>query len=686
MPTATGCRDEWLLRVLEARGLVSPDAAREARQAPYACVELSRRGLLTPERLAEALWEQYRIPFADPADGPADKLAAGLMPESLCRRHTVAPLRLRDDRLEVLTADPLDTVVLDEVMAAAGRPVRALFALPDRIERMIAQTYGSEAAIFDLLRELPEDDSVEFMADGEDEEAAAADQRISTPVIRLADHLIVQAVRQNASDIHVEQEESATLVRYRIDGVLRTVMSLPKHIGNGPLVSRIKIMADLDLADRRRAQDGRAKLRVGGRELGLRVSTVPTAFGEKAVLRILDARQAEVPLEALGFRPEARERIASLAGCGQGLVLVTGPTGSGKTTTLYAVLNRLKSDEVNIVTVEDPIEYRLPGINQIQVHEKAGLGFAAVLRSVLRQDPDIILVGEIRDKETADIAFQAAQTGHLVFSTLHTNDAVSTINRLVDMGVERYKIAPALAGVVSQRLVRRVCPDCAGKGCPACENAGLRGRIALAEVLDLRDPEARQRLGAAQSMENFEAVALEKGWLQRIADDARWHLRAGETTAEEAAPYLGPGLPSGKGERLPSGDGGPLPAAARRSVLIVDDCPDNRGLARDTLKADGYALAEAAGGDAALKSIQAGRPDLVLLDLMMPGLDGFAVIKRLRADPATARLPVIVLTAMSEAESQALSLELGADDYLAKPFHPRVLRARVQALFRRQQY
>jgi type IV pilus assembly protein PilB len=683
MLTITKCRDEWLLRIVQERGWVSLEAAQELRQSPYASTELVRRGLVSKERLAEAVWEQYRIPFAEPDAAAADKLAATLVPEALCRRHGLVPLRLDADALEVLTSDPLDTAALEEVMAASGRTPRTVYGLPEHIEGLINALYSSDTVIYDLLQKLPDAASVECMTGDEPEAPEAAAESIGTPVIRLANQIIAQAVRLKASDIHLEQEEKSTAVRYRIDGVLRTVMSLPKHIGNGPLISRIKIMSDLDLADRRRAQDGRAKLRVGGRELGLRVSTIPTAFGEKAVLRILDQRSAEVPLESLGFRARVRERIAELAGCGQGLLLVTGPTGSGKTTTLYSILNRLKSDQVNIVTVEDPIEYRLPGINQIQVHEKAGLGFASVLRSVLRQDPDIILVGEIRDRETADIAFQAALTGHMVFSTLHTNDAVSTINRLLDMGVERFKLAPALAGVVSQRLVRRICAECRGQGCEACAGTGLRGRIALAEVLDLRDPEARQRLGAAASLENFEAVALEKGWLWKLADDARGHLEAGETTRDEVAPYIGPApmpLPAARGDS-------PLPqGTASKRILIVDDCPDNRGLARDTLRSEGYELAEAPDGASALAQIQARLPGLVLLDLMMPGVDGFAVIKRLRADPGTAHLPIIVLTAMGEAESQALCLELGADDYMIKPFHPKVLRARVQALFRRQCY
>ena len=237
-------------------------------------------------------------------------------------------------------------------------------------------------------------------------------------------------------------------------------MKLPKSIGEGPLVSRIKIMANLDVADRRRPQDGRAKLRVGSEEIGLRVSTIPTSFGEKAVLRILDKRSAEVPLASLGLRPELLERLTAIAGSDSGMMMITGPTGSGKTTTLYSLLHHIKSEDINIVTVEDPIEYRLDGICQVQVNEKTGLTFASVLRSVLRQDPDVVLVGEVRDRETADIAFQAALTGHMVFSTLHTNDSVATISRLLDMGVERFKMAPALIGVAAQRLVHRICPDC----------------------------------------------------------------------------------------------------------------------------------------------------------------------------------------------------------------------------------
>ncbi|MBI5209809.1 MAG: Flp pilus assembly complex ATPase component TadA [Elusimicrobia bacterium] len=687
MPASTSCRDEWLVRMLEKRGLVTPAAAQELRSFPYASTEAASRGLVPADQLAKALWDQYHIPTADPQAAELDKLACSLVPEALCRKHTLVPMRIDGDAIEVMAANPLDAAALDEVRAVCGRTPRPVFGLPGRVEELIGELYGSDTVIYDLLKRLPEAAPVEFVPCCDEDEREAASAKIGTPVIRLANQIIAQAIRLQASDIHVEQEERATAVRYRVDGVLRTVMTLPKNIGGGPLLSRIKIMANLDMADRRRPQDGRAKLRVAGQEIGLRVSTIPTAHGEKAVLRILDARQAQVPLEALGLGAEALETVGSLARSGQGMLLVTGPTGSGKTTTLYSILNLLRSDGVNIVTIEDPIEYRLPGINQIQVNEKAGLGFAAILRSVLRQDPDIIFVGEIRDRETADIAFQAALTGHMVFSTLHTNDAVSTIDRLVDMGVERFKLGPALVGVVSQRLVRRLCPECKGRGCGACNGAGVRGRLALAEVLDLRQPEAR-RLLAAPDISGFKASAIGHGWLRTIGEDARWHLAAGRSTAEELAPYIGD-APGAEGLLAGGGPARAAPDPARhgtRRVLVVDDNADNRDLAAATLRADGYEIDQAGDGDHALERLRERRPDLILLDLMMPGMDGFAALKRLRGQAETATLPVIVLTAMNEAESQALSLELGADDYISKPFQPRILRARVQALFRRLEY
>lgn len=702
MPISARCADEWLVRLLRKKGLL--DASLEdgllRGDRPFVSPELLRRGAITKAQLAEALKGQYGLRFEEPARDSLDKMALALVPERLCQRHMMVPLRLDGQTIELLMANPLDAAALEEVSALSGRRATAAYGLPDKIEELIAAGYGSDAVIFDLLKKLPDEAPVECLASDADE--AQGPSSIGLPVIRLANLLIAQAVRLKASDIHIEHDDKATLIRYRIDGDLRSMMKVPKSIGEGPLVSRIKIMASLDVSDRRRPQDGRAKLMVGSEEVGLRVSTIPTSFGEKAVLRILDKRSAEVPLESLGLRPELLARLVAVAGSDSGMVLITGPTGSGKTTTLYSMLHRLKSEDINIVTVEDPIEYRLDGISQVQVNEKAGMTFASVLRSVLRQDPDVVLVGEIRDRETADIAFQAALTGHMVFSTLHTNDAVAAVSRLLDMGVERFKMAPALIGVAAQRLVRRVCPDCRapvppepvlarrlraaglperqfkGKGCERCAFTGLKGRIALTELLDLRDPAARASLNAAAGAGGLRAEALARGWLMTLSDDALWHVSHGDVALEEGAFYFEP--------RIPAAAKPAAPAKVRKRVLVVDDVADNRAVISAAIGMDGYDLVEAGGGAAAVEEIARTKPDLLLLDLMMPEVDGFAVIRKLREGMGMADLPIMVITAMSEADSQTLALDVGADDYMTKPFSPRVLRARVKALFRRGEY
>ena len=705
MTTSTLRADAWLIRLIVSKGLVAEsDAALLSNgSAPFVSQEILARKLLSQRQLADAVEGQYGIAFAEPDAGALDKMAVSLVPEAVCRRHMMCPLKLRGESIELLMANPIDAQAIDSVAALTGRRVIPVFGLPEKIEEILAIGHGSDAAIFDVLKKIPEEANVECVEDAAvEEQANKRTGDIGAPVMRLANLVIAQAVRLKASDIHIEHDDKFTRIRYRIDGHLRNMMKVPKSVGEGPLISRIKIMANLDISDRRRPQDGRAKLLVNREEIGLRVSTMPTSFGEKAVLRILDRRQAEVPLESLGYRPEIMARLTALSLSSQGMLLITGPTGSGKTTTLYSVLHRIKAEDINITTVEDPIEYRLDGINQIQVNEKAGMTFASVLRSVLRQDPDVVLVGEIRDRETADIAFQAALTGHLVFSTLHTNNAVATISRLLDMGVERFKMAPALIGVASQRLVRRVCAACRveipadpslavtlkdaglpvrqfkGVGCEGCLFTGLKGRIALTELLDLSEQAARDLLSAGSGERVLREEALKRGWLHTLSQDALWHIAHGDVTFEEAAAYFDPPLTAEPAAA-------PARATARR-VLIVDDVQDNRELLRATLATEGYELADADGGAAALEEIARRKPDLILLDLMMPEIDGFAVVKRLRGDMGLTDLPILVITAMSESESQALALGLGADDYMTKPFNPKVLRARIKALFRRSEY
>jgi type IV pilus assembly protein PilB len=712
--TAARFKDEWLIRALLSRKLLSPAAVQALRAAgaPYACAELLRGKHLTKEQLALAVKQEYRVGFEELSSGGLNKLALAMIPERLCRQHQMIPFRVEADHIDLLMANPIDEVALGDAASISGRRPVPFFCPPERIEELIASGYSSDSVIADILLKLPDEEPVECLDDQAKRIQADSDKAaVDAPVVRLADGIIAQAVRMKASDIHIEQEEFSTIVRYRIDGDLRNMLTLPQYIGAGPLISRIKIMSNLDVADHRLPQDGRAKLLVGKQEFGLRVSTIPTAFGEKAVMRILDPRSAQVPLESLGLRPEVLERMIRLSQSDKGMMLITGPTGSGKTTTLYSILNRLKSVKINVVTVEDPIEYRMAGINQTQVNEKAGLTFAAVLRSVLRQDPDVVLVGEIRDRETADIALQAALTGHMVFSTLHTNDAISTINRLLDMGIERFKFAPALIGIVSQRLVRRVCPDCRveeapaaalaellakwklparrfkGKGCPRCQLSGLQGRTGLLELLDLSEQAARDMVAGETDLGVLRRECLDRGWLLTMEQDILWHLAHGDIEEEEALAMLKPPASDGAHDvRTPEAktpSAAAAPRADARRILVVDDNADNRSLVRDTLGSEGYALTEADGGKAALEKVQREKPDLVLLDLMMPAMDGFAVLKRLRGELGLTELPIMILTALSDAESQSLALEVGADDYLTKPFNPVVLRARIKALLRR---
>jgi Tfp pilus assembly pilus retraction ATPase PilT/CheY-like chemotaxis protein len=555
-------------------------------------------------------------------------------------------------------------------------------------------------------------------------------------------------------------------VRYRIDGVLRQVMILPKAAGI-PLVSRVKIMAQLDIADRLRPQDGRARVAVSGNRVDLRVSTLPASQGEKVVIRILDQRATVLSLDGLGMNPDELDRINTLLAAREGIILVTGPTGSGKTTTLYSMLRAIQARGVNIVTVEDPVEYRLQGIVQVQVNEKAGLTFPAALRSILRQDPDVILVGEVRDKETAMIAVQASLTGHMVLTTLHTIDAASSVTRLMDIGIESYKIAAAIKGVVAQRLLRRLCANCRELavepipdrlkkwfpdgstayrpvGCAECSNTGFRGRLAVMEVL-ISSPEIERRIAANEAPERIADGAREAG-MRGLWESGVQHVRNGITSVEELLRVIeapieqaaAPARPSVVAPRAsvaieapPENRTAPLRNTPRsiaaiqadilpppekgrvqtlhskppsifsgesfqlvdeenanangqsKKVLLVEDEDALRRVLKDLLEREGFTVFEAADGVKALDEIDRANPDIVVLDLNLPRLDGYGVLSHLRARPATAELPVIVLTAKGDEDSEVRVFEYGASDYLTKPFRPRALSARLHSLLTR---
>ena len=493
-----------------------------------------------------------------------DPRAVALLAERWARRHRVLPLAVDHGTIVVATSDPLNCDAERAIGFATGHRVRWEIASAEEIAHQLDRVYLEATSRRDSVAPPIEVQHLTFSAEGGTSENAAD---VGASIIRLVDQLLAEAISAGASDLHLEPEEQGIAVRHRVDGVLRPVRTLPRSVA-ASLVSRVKILSGLDIADRMRPQDGRARVAVFGAVVDLRVSTLPMSHGEKIVVRVLDGTAGLRTLEAIGFADDDLRRIRTLLEQREGLVLVTGPTGSGKTTTLYAALREIQSRGVNVVTVEDPIEYRLPGIVQVQVHERAGLTFGAALRSIVRQDPDVILVGEIRDRETAEIAIQASLTGHLVLSTLHTNDAASAVTRLIDIGVASYQIATAVKGIVAQRLVRRLCRECSALGCAACDGAGYRGRRAIAEILTT-SPEFERRVAAGAPTESLAEAARASGcgtlWESGLA-----LIQKGETTMEElrrvaAAPV-----------RLVSEPARPSPAAA--STLQIPWTPDGSPL------------------------------------------------------------------------------------------------------------
>ena len=550
--------DPWLLPVLSD---ILPESSLDTLDPPVgksywdAAVD---KALVSDDDVLEALARRARVRIA--TDLLVSSQAREKVPERLARRFAILPLAISESTLDIATSNPYDLDCEKILAFATGRTIRMCLASPQRIRERIEEVYAPVERVSSMLDRAGKSSTSHVLEKADDTETHLDEKQVERPVIKLVDHIVAEGIATGASDIHLEAGESGIAVRYRIDGMLKEVMMLPKAVGV-PLVSRIKIMSQMDIADRLRPQGGRARVAINGARVDLRVSTLPASHGEKVVIRILDSRAALRSVESLGLDPVDGPRMQKLLEVREGLILVTGPTGSGKTTTLYAALRMLQHRGVNIITVEDPVEYRIPGIVQVQIHEKAGLTFASALRSVLRQDPDVVLIGEIRDRETAAIALQASLTGHLVFATLHTNDACSSITRLTDLGVDSAKLAGALKGVVAQRLIRRLCPACkevanAGVprrlvgsipessmiyipvGCGECAMTGYSGRIAVTEVL-VTNPEVERAIAGNEPPERLLAAARCSGTRSLWGCGAA-QLVAGNTSAQELVRVLEP--------------------------------------------------------------------------------------------------------------------------------------------------
>ncbi len=519
---------------------------------------LVKLGMIEESELTSFLSKQYGVPAINLSDFEIDREVINLVPREVAEKHSLVPFNRSGSTISVAMSDPSNIFAIDDIKFITGYNVEVMVASEEAIKAAIERYYGEQVTYEDVMEDFDEGE-IDYGEEEEDFDVVDLEKSSEeAPVVRLVNLVLIDAIKKAASDIHVEPYEKEFRVRYRIDGVLYEVMKPPLKLRNA-LISRLKIMSELDIAERRLPQDGRIKLKLGkGREMDFRVSVLPTLFGEKVVLRLLDKSNLQLDMTKLGFDPEPLKEFKKAIQSPYGMLLVTGPTGSGKTTTLYSALSELNQPTVNLSTAEDPVEFNLPGINQVQMHDEIGLNFASALRSFLRQDPDIIMVGEIRDFETAEIAVKAALTGHLVLSTLHTNDAPSTISRLLNMGVEPFLVTASVLLIVAQRLARRICPECKqpvkvpeqslvdlgfkpeqakgitsykGVGCRNCADTGYKGRVALYEVMPFWDPLKEMVLNGASTAElKMESIKLGMNTLRMAGLNK---LKEGMTTIEE---------------------------------------------------------------------------------------------------------------------------------------------------------
>ena len=689
---------------------------------------LINMGVADDEEIAKALALQLKIPFLRLGEVKIEHEILALIPPEMVENYLLVPIRKTDQGLLVAMVNPLEIYALEDLRFITGMPIHIAVASQKDIMEAIEKYYpkpgveselDSETRIGDDIQILTRDEPV---ADDLDERELPGLENAS-PVVRFSKAIFADAIKLNASDIHIEPQQGGVVVRYRIDGIMREVVKTDK-LFHASLVSRIKILAKMDIAIRRKPQDGKFQIKIRDKQYDMRVSTIPASYGEKVTIRILDQGGTIRRLEDMDLTKSLYQEFSDALSLNQGILLVTGPTGSGKSSTLYTCLNRLNSRTVNIMTVENPVEFDIAGISQVQINPKAGITFADGLRSILRQDPDVIMVGEIRDYETASIAFQAAQTGHLVLSTLHTNDAASAVVRLLDLGVQPFLISASLIGVVGQRLVRRICKKCKapdplgqeilkqfpqlavmgdkaafwrGAGCEACQHTGYSGRVGIFEFLRITAA-IRNSIASNVSAHALQEVAQKEGF-QLMGMDGIRKAFEGLTTVEEVfrvavLPWIDSIPPVRTSstnvlgelekERAPfETHSSQIGSLESKKVLLVDDNAITLKLISNILGSEGYRIITGNNGIEAIRLALQEKPDLIVTDYLMPEMDGMMLIKELKSQLATRYIPVMMLTSKDDVDSEVSVIGAGADDYLTKPVNPKKFLARANRLLGR---
>ena len=728
--------DSWLPKALVYYKIIDESLSEELimrnTEEKYFYDILLKNDYLNENEVKQFVNVALQIPSVNMDKIKPEKKVLQLIPEEVCRRYNLLGLKLGEKYIFVAFSDPFNLDAEHEIEQLSRKYIKKYFVPINILRHKIDEYYTPDKVINSFVNTTGKQINIKFTGD--------ANFDSDSPVVKLVNQIISDAVRKEASDIHIEPKESTVQVRFRIDGVLRNELEIPRSI-HAALASRIKIISNLNIAESRKPQDGKAKAIIEDVSIDLRVSILPTSFGEKIVVRILDKRNATISFDKIGIMGYNRQLLEDCFQLKQGMVLVTGPTGSGKSTTLYSAINRIRSTTNNILTIEDPIEYMFEGINQVQVNEKAGITFASALRSFLRQDPDVILVGEIRDRETAEISIQAALTGHLVLSTLHTNDTFTTITRLKDMGIDKFKIAESLGAIIAQRLVRKLCNQCKiavqpknidpkvlrmlqgtqdkvtvyePKGCIKCGFTGYKGRIGVFEILIL-DQIFKDIISKQASVMIMRKIAKTNGF-KNLFEDAMGLVAQGITDYNEILRVINPTSVAEKKEEEKailidySEDDTPklveeekfrektLPTSTIKidqspteiknspaTILITDDSKEIRLMVSKIIqKMTKWQTMEAKDGQEALDIIRKNKPDLIILDVMMPNMDGYELLQEMKSDKDLEKIPVLIYSALSTDNSKKKVYELGADGFIIKPIEPHRLIEQMGKVLKRK--